>query len=99
MPPPDGDDLQWALQRRLEDVFAKLGEKFGDLTGRVETTIRPGVSFDDVGGLQPAKAALRGFASALTSPERYKDWGIAPPKGALLYGPPGTGKAMLVRAL
>ena len=29
------DDLHWALQRRLEDVFSKLGEKFGDLTGRV----------------------------------------------------------------
>ena len=38
------DDLQWALQRRLEDVFAKLGEKFGDLTGRVETEIHPAVA-------------------------------------------------------
>ena len=41
----EGDDLRWALQRRIEDVFAKLGEKFGDLTGRVETDIRPSVSF------------------------------------------------------
>jgi proteasome regulatory subunit len=97
--PPDTDDLQWALQRRLEDVFAKLGEKYGDLTGRVETKIRPGVSFDEVGGLDQAKATVRGFVIALTSPERYKEWGITPPKGLLLYGPPGTGKAMLARAL
>jgi ATP-dependent 26S proteasome regulatory subunit len=97
--PPDTDDLQWALQRRLEDVFSKLGEKFGDLTGRVETKIRPGVSFDEVGGLEQAKATLRGFVNALTAPERYTEWGIAPPKGVLLYGPPGTGKAMLARAL
>ena len=96
---PDTDDLQWALQRRLEDVFSKLGEKYGDLTGRIETKIRPGVSFDDVGGLAHAKSLLRGFASALTNPQLYADWGITPPRGVLLYGPPGTGKATLARAL
>jgi transitional endoplasmic reticulum ATPase len=93
------DDLQWALQRRLEDVFAKLGEKFGDLTGRVETDIHPSVVFEDVGGLQQAKTLLRGFALALSSPEAYTRWGIAPPKGILLYGPPGTGKSKLAKAL
>jgi len=91
--------LQWAIQRRLEDVFAKLGEKFGDLTGRVETEIHPEVSFDEVGGLKTAKELLRGFALALTSPESYERWGIAPPNGVLLYGPPGTGKSKLARAL
>ena len=93
------DDLQWALQRRLEDVFAKLGEKFGDLTGRVETEIHPDVSFDEVGGLQAAKAQIRGFTRALTDPQAYERWGITPPKGLLLYGPPGTGKTKLARAL
>jgi ATP-dependent 26S proteasome regulatory subunit len=95
----ESDDPRWALQRRLEDVFAKLGEKFGDLTGRVETDIRPSVSFDDIGGLAQAKAMVRGFAHALTKPELYAEWGIMPPKGVLLYGPPGTGKSKLARAL
>src|SRR5213595_3526684 len=95
----EADDLRWALQRRIEDVFAKLGEKFADLTGRVETDIQPSVSFDDVGGLTQAKATLRGFAYALTKPELYQQWGITPPKGVLLYGPPGTGKSKLARAL
>src|SRR5881409_3488431 len=95
----EADDLHWALQRRIEDVFAKLGEKFGDLTGRVETDIRPSVSFDDIGGLVHAKATVRGFAHALTSPDLYQQWGITPPKGVLLYGPPGTGKSKLARAL
>ena len=93
------DDLQWALQRRLEDVFAKLGEKFGDLTGRVETEIHPNVAFEEVGGLQHAKVLLRGFALALSDPDSYTRWGITPPKGILLYGPPGTGKSKLARAL
>jgi ATP-dependent 26S proteasome regulatory subunit len=99
MAPLQTDDLQWAIQRRLDDVFARLGEKFGDLTGRVETRIRPEVSFEEVGGLQHAKAILRGFANVLTNPDLYSRWGITPPRGVLLYGPPGTGKTTLARAL
>ncbi len=99
---PPGQDLegqQWAIQRRLEDVFAKLGEKFGDLTGRVEVRVRPDTSFSQIGGLAEAKVAVRGFVTALSDPELYKNWGITPPKGVLIYGPPGTGKSLLARAL
>ena len=101
VPAPDGnlDSQQWAIQRRIEDVFTKLGEKFGDLSGRVVVTIRPETSFEDVGGIAPAKAAVRGFTTALTNPDLYRKWGISPPKGILLYGPRGTGKTMLARAL
>ena len=92
-------DQEWALQRRIEDVFVKLGEKYGDLTGRVETKIKSTVTFDDVGGLRQAKTILKGFALALSSPDLYRQWGIEPPKGILLYGPPGTGKSKLAQAL
>lgn len=90
---------EWALQRRLDDVLAKLGEKYGDLTGRVEVKIRPDVPFTHIGGLQAAKAMLQGFTVALVNPELYRRWGIPPPKGVLLYGPPGTGKSLLAKAL
>jgi ATP-dependent 26S proteasome regulatory subunit len=96
---PERTDQEWALQRRIEDVFVKLGEKYGDLTGRVETKIKSTITFDDVGGLRQAKTILKGFALALTSPELYRQWGIEPPKGILLYGPPGTGKSKLAQAL
>ena len=99
MATPERTDQEWARERRLEDVFAKLGEKFGDLTGRVETKIRTTVTFDDVGGLGDAKAGLKGYALALTNPGLYEQWGIEPPKGVLLYGPPGTGKTKLAQAL
>jgi proteasome regulatory subunit len=99
MAEPERSDVEWALQRRLEDVFAKLGEKYGDLTGRLETKMRSTVTFDDVGGLRAAKTVLKGFALALTNPDLYREWGIAPPKGVLLYGPPGTGKTKLAQAL
>ena len=99
MAEPEPNGQEWALQRRLEDVISKLGEKFGDLTGRVETRIRPTITFEEVGGLREAKAGLRGFALALTNPDLYTQWGITPPKGVLLYGPPGTGKTKLAQAL
>lgn len=92
-------EREWALQRRLDDVFTKLGEKYGNLTGRVEVKIRPDLPFSLIGGLQPAKVALQGFTVALTNPELYRKWGITPPKGVLLYGPPGTGKSLLAKAL
>jgi len=95
----DLEGQQWAIQRRIEDVFAKLGEKFGDLTGRVEVKLKPDVAFDQIGGLAEAKAIVRSFATALTNPELYRNWGITPPKGLLIYGPPGTGKSLLARAL
>jgi ATP-dependent 26S proteasome regulatory subunit len=93
------DSQQWAIQRRIDDVFAKLGEKFGDLTGRVVVKIRPNTTFAQIGGLREAKSIVRSFATALTDPELYRKWGITPPKGVLLYGPPGTGKSLLARAL
>ncbi len=99
MAEPDKNDQEWALQRRLEDIFGKLGEKFGDLTGRLETKIRPTVTFEEIGGLRQAKAALRGFAVALTNPDLYGQWGIEAPRGLLLYGPTGKGKAKLAHAL
>jgi len=99
MAEPERTDQEWALQRRLEDVFAKLGEKFGDLTGRVETKMRSTVTFDDVGELSEAKTGLKGLALALRNQDLYRSWGIDPPKGVLLYGPPGTGKSKLAQAV
>ncbi|MFQ5897515.1 MAG: AAA family ATPase [Candidatus Methylomirabilia bacterium] len=90
---------KWAIQRRLDGILSKLGEKHGDLSGRVEVQVRSEVSFEEIGGLEEAKAALRGFATALTNPDVYRRWGITPPKGVLLYGPPGTGKRLLAMAL
>src|ERR1700730_9021347 len=98
-PVQDLDSHEWAIQRRIDDLFAKLGEKFGDLSGRVVVRIKPETTFAQIGGLREAKSIVRSFATALTDPELYRKWGITPPKGVLLYGPPGTGKTLLTRAL
>src|SRR5215813_2120664 len=93
------DSQQWAIQRRIDDVFTKLGDKFGNLTGRVVVAVKPDTRFEQIGGLREAKGIVRSFATALTDPELYRKWGITPPKGVLLYGPPGTGKSLLARGL
>ena len=97
--PPDVEGQQWAIQRRLGEIFGKLGEKLAELTGRVDVEVKVETSFADIAGLVEAKSLVRSFVTALTDPELYRKWGITPPKGMLIYGPPGTGKTLLARAL
>ena len=95
----DDQSQSWALQRRLDDQLTKLEGEYGTLKGRVEVSLAPGVTFKEIGGLAEAKQAIQGLSVALLTPERYKEWGITPPKGAFLYGPPGTGKTLCAKAL
>jgi ATP-dependent 26S proteasome regulatory subunit len=87
------------LRRKLEDFVARLAKRFGDMTGKVEVTVKPTVSFADIGGLARAKQEIAGLVFALKSPDLHKKWGTQPPNGVLLYGPPGTGKTLLAMAL
>ncbi|HID30499.1 MAG TPA: AAA family ATPase, partial [Desulfobacterales bacterium] len=60
----------------------------------------PNVRWEDVGGLEMAKQALREAVEwPLKYPDSFKRIGIEPPHGVLLYGPPGTGKTLLARAV
>ena len=57
------------------------------------------VTFEDVAGLQNAKAELQEIVEFLKSPEKFMKLGASIPKGVLLVGPPGTGKTLLARAV
>ncbi len=63
----------------------------------VETGIK--VSFDDVAGVDEAKAELQEIVGFLKNPGSYGRLGARIPKGILLVGPPGTGKTLLARAV
>jgi transitional endoplasmic reticulum ATPase len=58
------------------------------------------VSWDDVGGAEAVRDALR---QAVIWPLRHRDaqaaLGVKPARGVLLAGPPGTGKTLVARAL
>ena len=58
-----------------------------------------GVSFDDIAGIDEAKAEFEEIVSFLKEPDRYTIVGAKIPKGVLLIGPPGTGKTLLAKAI
>jgi cell division protease FtsH len=57
------------------------------------------VTFDDVAGIDEAKAELTEIVDFLRDPAPYQKLGGRIPHGVLLYGPPGTGKTLLARAV
>ncbi len=57
------------------------------------------VSFQDVAGVDEAKAELMEVVEFLKNPQHYTRIGAHIPKGVLLVGPPGTGKTLLARAV
>ncbi len=63
----------------------------------VETDTK--VNFDDVAGVDEAKAELQEVIGFLKNPGEFGRLGGRMPRGILLVGPPGTGKTMLARAV
>jgi cell division protease FtsH len=57
------------------------------------------VTFDDVAGIDEAKAELTEIVDFLRDPEPYARLGGRMPHGVLLSGSPGTGKTLLARAV
>ncbi|QCQ21020.1 ATP-dependent zinc metalloprotease FtsH [Desulfoglaeba alkanexedens] len=58
-----------------------------------------GVTFEDVAGIDEAKAELQEIVEFLKTPEKFQKIGAKIPKGVLLVGAPGTGKTLLAKAV
>jgi cell division protease FtsH len=68
-------------------------------TTQVKPSSRTSVSWNEVAGLDEAKAEMREVVDFLRNPKRFERLGAKVPRGILLYGPPGTGKTLLAKAV
>ncbi|MFO1159121.1 MAG: AAA family ATPase [Reyranellaceae bacterium] len=71
----------------------------GKSKARIYLERTTGVDFNDVAGVDEAKAELEEVVDFLKDPETHSRLGARLPKGILLVGPPGTGKTLLARAV
>ena len=71
----------------------------GKSRAKVYVEHQTGVTFDDIAGIDEARAELMEIVDFLKSPERYRRLGGKIPKGVLLVGAPGTGKTLLAKAV
>ena len=72
---------------------------FGKSRARLLTEKQGRITFDDVAGIDEAKAELQEIVEFLKDPQKFQRLGGKIPKGCLLVGPPGTGKTLLARAI
>src|SRR6266851_3624873 len=87
------------LNITMADFQAALREIEPSTTREVYVEISD-TSWEDIGGLEQAKATLtEGVEWPLRFPELYANAKIEPPRGVLLSGPSGSGKTLLARAL
>ncbi len=85
------------LMKRMGGAQGMLA--IGKSKAKVYMEKQTGVTFDDVAGIDEAKAELVEVVEFLKTPERYRRLGGKIPKGVMLVGAPGTGKTLLAKAV
>ncbi|MDN7875048.1 ATP-dependent zinc metalloprotease FtsH [Burkholderia aenigmatica] len=90
--------MLWSFMMRRPGGVRDLSG-MGKSQARVYVQQETGITFDDIAGIDEAKAELQQIVAFLRNPERYQRLGGKIPKGVLIVGAPGTGKTLLARAV
>ncbi len=91
--------LLWSFLARRMGGGAAGALSFGRNKAKIYGENDIEIGFDDVAGIDEAKAELESIVSFLRDPGHFQRLGGRTPKGVLLVGPPGTGKTLLARAI
>jgi cell division protease FtsH len=89
----------WVFLMRQSQSTGSQALSFGRSRARRLPETAPKVTFDDVAGVDEAKAELMEVVEFLKNPRKFQALGARIPKGVLLLGPPGCGKTLLARAI
>ncbi len=87
------------MMRQMQNVNGKGAMGFGKSRAKMLNQNQNRVTFDDVAGIDEARAELEEIVDFLRDPQKFSRLGGKIPKGALLVGSPGTGKTLLARAI
>jgi cell division protease FtsH len=89
----------WMMRRARDQFDGGILGNFVKSPAKRHDKSKQRTTFDEVAGLENAKAELQEIVEFLKSPEKFQRLGGRIPKGVLLNGPPGTGKTLLARAV
>lgn len=89
----------WIFFMRQVQVGGGKAMSFGKSRAKLLTKSEQKVTFEDVAGVDEAKAELEEIIAFLKEPKKFTQLGGRIPKGVLLVGAPGTGKTLLARAI
>ena len=89
----------WIFFMRQMQSGGNKALSFGKSKAKLLSSTGKKVTFEDVAGVEEAKAELSEIIEFLKEPEKFQKLGGKIPKGVLLMGPPGTGKTLLARAI
>jgi cell division protease FtsH len=90
----------WAMSGMMGAATRGRPMTFGRSKAKLyDKLAEQGVTFEDVAGVDEARAELTEVVRFLKEPQKYRAIGAHIPKGVLLVGAPGTGKTLLARAV
>jgi cell division protease FtsH len=87
------------IMRQMQGGGGRGAMSFGKSKAQLLSEDKNNITFDDVAGVDEAKAEVEELVEFLKNPSKFHKLGGRMPSGVLLTGSPGTGKTLLAKAI